>query len=175
MRLVSLFRLAFIFLKIGFLSFGGGWAVVGILKKELISVGILSAEEFTEMVSIAQVTPGPIALNLATYVGYKYFGFLGGLLITFFFLLAPSLTIVAVFAIGRRTKLDSARLSRALMAFTTIMVIVTLISLSSSKLTDVRFFLIAALVFFALNKFKVHPLVLMFAGGFLGVLLYTNL
>lgn len=172
---MSLFRLALIFLKIGFLSFGGGWAVVGILKKELISVGILSAEEFTEMVSIAQMTPGPIALNLATYVGYKYFGFLGGLLNTFFFLLAPSLTIVVVFTAGKRTKLDSAKLSQALMTFATIMVIITLISLSSSRLTDVRFFLIATLVFLTLNRFKVHPLILMFAGGFLGVLLYVGM
>jgi len=170
---MNLIKLVLIFLKLGFLSFGGGWAVVGILQRELISAGFLSPAEFTEMVSVAQMTPGPIALNLATYVGYKYFGFLGAFLNTFFFLLAPALTIIVVFSFGKRIKLNSNRLSQALMGFTTIMVLVTLISLASPRLTDLWFFIIAVLVFLGLNKFKIHPLVLMFASGFVGVLLYA--
>ncbi|MDK2898632.1 MAG: chromate transporter, partial [Thermotoga sp.] len=65
-------KLAFIFLKVGFLSFGGGWAIVGILKNELVTGGFLSPEEFSQAVSIAQMTPGPVAINLATYTGYKF-------------------------------------------------------------------------------------------------------
>jgi len=170
---MNLTKLALIFLKLGFLSFGGGWAVVGILQKELISAGFLSPAEFTEMVSVAQMTPGPIALNLATYVGYRYFGFLGAFLNTFFFLLAPALIVVVIFSFGNRIKANSDRLSQSLTGFTTVMVLVTLISLASPRLTDPWFFLIATLVFFGLNKFKIHPLVLMFAAGFIGVLLYA--
>lgn len=170
---MSLIKLILIFLKLGFLSFGGGWAIVGILKNELISAGFLTSNEFVEMVSIAQMTPGPIALNLATYIGYKYFGFWGGVLNTFFFLLAPSLTIIFVFMMGRRVKVNPDRLSQALMGFTTIMVLVTLISLINSRFTDFWFFLIATIVFVCLNRFKVHPLILIFIGGFMGVLLYA--
>lgn len=162
-----------IFLRLGFLSFGGGWTIVGILKGELISAGFLTPNEFVEMVSIAQMTPGPIALNLAIYIGYKYFGFWGGFLNTFFFLLAPALTVIFVFMISRKVKVNSDRLSQALMGFTTIMVLVTLISLVNSRLTDLWFFLIATIVFVCLNRFKVHPLILIFVGGFIGVLLYA--
>ncbi|MEN3007906.1 chromate transporter [Pseudothermotoga sp.] len=171
---MSLIKLNLIFLKLGFLSFGGGWAIVGILKKELISAGFLTSTEFAEMVSIAQMTPGPIALNLATYVGYKYFGFWGGFLNTFFFLLAPVLTMISVFMVGKNVRLNSDRLSQALTGFTTIMVLVTLISLANSRLTDLWFFLIAMTVFVCLNRFKIHPLILIFAGGFMGVLLYAH-
>ncbi|MBC7116608.1 MAG: chromate transporter [Pseudothermotoga sp.] len=166
-------KLVLIFLKLGFLSFGGGWAVVGILRQELISAGFLSQTEFTEMVSIAQMTPGPIALNLATYIGYKYFGFLGAFLNTFFFLLAPVIMVVAIFSFGKRIKVNPNKLSQALMGFTTIMVLVTLISLASPRFGDPLFFLIAMLVLFGLNRFRIHPLVLMFAAGFTGVLLYA--
>lgn len=171
---MSLIKLAVTFLKLGFLSFGGGWAVVGILQRELISAHLFSPSEFAEMVSIAQMTPGPIALNLATYIGYKYFGFWGAFLNTFFFLLAPAIIIVTIFTLGKRVKLNSSKLSQALMGFTTIMVLVTLISLASPRFTDPWFFLIASLVFLGLYKFKIHPLVLIFAGGFLGVLLYAH-
>lgn len=78
-------KLILTFLKIGFFAFGGGWAVVGILKYEMIEKGILSAEEFSQAISIAQMTPGPVAINLATYTGYRYYGFTGALLNTIAF------------------------------------------------------------------------------------------
>ncbi|MEJ5229683.1 MAG: chromate transporter [Pseudothermotoga sp.] len=167
-----LLNLIFTFLKIGFFAFGGGWAIVGILRSEMISKGILSAEEFAQAVSIAQMTPGPVAINLATYTGYKYFGFLGALVTTFAFLLAPIMIISLLFMLANRVSVDKNRWSNALTGITTVMVTVTLYSLLLPRVSDLWTIFIAAVVFFSINKFKIHPLILIFASGFVGVLVY---
>lgn len=165
-------KLVMIFLKIGFFAFGGGWAIVGILRNEIVSKGILSAEEFAQAVSIAQMTPGPVAINLATYTGYKYFGFLGAVVNTFVFLLAPILIISALFLLAKRIKVDKERWSKALIGITTVMVAVTMYSLIMPKINDFVMILIAAAVFLCISKFKIHPLILIFLSGFIGVIVY---
>ena len=59
-------------LKIGLFTFGGGYAMIALLEAELVSKkGWIAHEEFMDMVAIAESTPGPIAINAATYVGYR--------------------------------------------------------------------------------------------------------
>lgn len=98
-------------LKIGLFTFGGGYAMIALLENEFVSKkGWLEKDEFLDMVAIAESTPGPIAINAATYIGYKSFGFWGSLLatvaicipsfviiytISLFFDLFLSLTVVA--------------------------------------------------------------------------------
>ena len=70
-------------LKIGLFTFGGGYAMIALLEGELVSKkGWIDHEEFMNMVAIAESTPGPIAINAATYVGYRIGGVLGSLLAT---------------------------------------------------------------------------------------------
>ena len=70
-------------LKIGLFTFGGGYAMIALLENEFVSKkGWLKKDEFLDMVAIAESTPGPIAINAATYIGYKSFGFWGSLLAT---------------------------------------------------------------------------------------------
>ena len=69
------------FLKIGAFSFGGGYAVVAFIQREVVEGhGWISPEDFVNIVAIAEMTPGPIAVNSSTFVGYKIFGVLGGIL-----------------------------------------------------------------------------------------------
>ena len=64
--------------KIGLFTFGGGYAMLALLESELVEKkGWLEKEEYLDMVAIAESTPGPIAINCATYVGYKQGGVLG--------------------------------------------------------------------------------------------------
>lgn len=78
-----LFELFFTMFKIGFIAFGGGYAIVALLENELISKKKWTThEEFMDMVGIAESTPGPIAINSATYIGYKKAGILGSLMAT---------------------------------------------------------------------------------------------
>lgn len=79
-RLITLFLTM---LKIGLFTFGGGYAMIAILEHEIVTRREwLDREEFLDMVAIAESTPGPIAINSATYVGYRLSGFLGAILAT---------------------------------------------------------------------------------------------
>ena len=70
-------------LKIGLFTFGGGYAMIALLENEFVEKKkYVDKEEFLDMVAIAESTPGPIAINAATYLGYKQLGFLGSLVAT---------------------------------------------------------------------------------------------
>ena len=75
--------LFFTMLKIGLFTFGGGYAMIALLENEFIAKRKwIEKDEFLDMVAIAESTPGPIAINAATYIGYKVLGFIGSLLAT---------------------------------------------------------------------------------------------
>lgn len=75
--------LFFTFLKIGAFTFGGGYAMLALLENECVGKrGWLTREEFLDMAAIAESTPGPVAINGATYIGYRVGNFAGALLAT---------------------------------------------------------------------------------------------
>lgn len=75
--------LFFTMLKIGLFTFGGGYAMIALLENEFVEKKkYIDRDEFLDMVAIAESTPGPIAINAATYIGYKQLRFLGSLLST---------------------------------------------------------------------------------------------
>ncbi len=82
--------LAWVFFKIGLLTFGGGYAMIPIIQSEISEKRKwISEEELMQVVTIAESTPGPIAINAATYVGYKICGVLGSAAATISVVLAP--------------------------------------------------------------------------------------
>ena len=81
-------------LKIGLFTFGGGYAMIALLENEFVTKrGWLEQEEFLDVAAIAESTPGPIAINSATYIGYKKAGILGSLVATLGMVL-PSFCII---------------------------------------------------------------------------------
>ena len=73
----------FTMMKIGLFTFGGGYAMIALLENEFVEKKkYIEKDEFLDMVAIAESTPGPIAINAATYLGYKHLGFLGSLMAT---------------------------------------------------------------------------------------------
>jgi chromate transporter len=75
-------QLFFSFIKIGFFSFGGGYGMIPIIERELMANSWLSNADFVRIISVSEMTPGPIAVNTATFVGYEVAGFFGGLIAT---------------------------------------------------------------------------------------------
>ena len=70
-------------LKIGLFTFGGGYAMIALLENEFVTKRKwIEKDEFLDMVAIAESTPGPIAINAATYIGYNMLGVIGSLLAT---------------------------------------------------------------------------------------------
>lgn len=85
------------FFKIGLIGFGGGYAIITLLQNELAMRGWLSATEFADIVAVSQMTPGPLAVNAATYIGARVAGFAGAVLATFSVSL-PSFILVVIVA-----------------------------------------------------------------------------
>ena len=89
-KLKKILSLAWVFFKIGLLTFGGGYAMIPIIQSEVSEKRKwISEEELMHVITIAESTPGPIAINAATYVGYKICGFFGSLAATVSVVLAP--------------------------------------------------------------------------------------
>ncbi len=63
-------RLIWSYLKIGFFGFGGGYAMLSLIENEIVTPGWITEKMFTDIVAISQMTPGPIGINSATYIGY---------------------------------------------------------------------------------------------------------
>lgn len=93
-KLTSLFLT---FLKIGAFTFGGGYAMIPLIQKEIVEKKKwMSNDDILEIVAIAESTPGPIAINAATFVGYKTAGFAGALLSTIGVVLPSFIIIIAI-------------------------------------------------------------------------------
>lgn len=91
------FQLFFTFLKVGAFTFGGGYAMLSLIGDSVITYGWMNEEELLNFVGVETVIPGPIAVNMATYVGYEQAGFLGALLATLGVVL-PSFVIILIVA-----------------------------------------------------------------------------
>ena len=95
-KILSLFAA---FFKIGLFTFGGGYAMVAVIEHDLVEKKKwISSEEFSDVIAIAESTPGPLAINSATYIGYKVGGFLGSVFATLGVVL-PSLAIIYVISL----------------------------------------------------------------------------
>ena len=82
------------FFKIGLFGFGGGLAILSLIQHEVESNAWMSQSEFVDIVAVSQVTPGPIGINCATYVGYTATGSVWGSLLATFAIVLPSLIIM---------------------------------------------------------------------------------
>lgn len=98
-KLKSLFQIFISMMKIGVFTFGGGYAMISLLENEFVSrKKWIESDEFLDLVTIAESTPGPIAINCSTYVGYKREGILGAVFGTLGMCI-PSFTIIFVISV----------------------------------------------------------------------------
>ena len=94
-------RLFFTFLKVGAFAFGGGYAMLSLIGASVLEYGWMTEAELLNFVGVETVIPGPIAVNMATYIGYKQGGFLGALLSTVGVVLPSFIGILVVAALVR--------------------------------------------------------------------------
>lgn len=93
----TLFQLFWIFFYVGTFTIGGGLVAITLMKQTLVDKGVITAEAFYNMVAVSESTPGPIGINMATYVGYSQYGVAGGI-ITTIGEVAPSIICILVIA-----------------------------------------------------------------------------
>lgn len=88
--MIELLNLYLGYFKIGFFSFGGGYSSIGLIEETFITgLEYITIEEFADILTIAEMTPGPVAINAATFVGSNVAGFLGSIVATLGFVTAP--------------------------------------------------------------------------------------
>ncbi|MBQ9485996.1 MAG: chromate transporter, partial [Clostridia bacterium] len=79
----NIFKIFLAFFKIGLFTFGGGYAMIAVIERELVEKKQwITHEEFMDIIGIAESSPGPIAINSATFIGYKVGKFFGSLFAT---------------------------------------------------------------------------------------------
>jgi chromate transporter len=88
-------KLFLTFFEIGLFTFGGGYAMISLMREKAVELGWLCEEELLNMIAVAESTPGPIAVNMATFVGAKQGGIIGSLVATLGVVL-PSFIIILV-------------------------------------------------------------------------------
>lgn len=183
----KLLTLFYIFFKLGLFSFGGGYVILPLMYQEMQNFGIMSPQEFSDLVALSQITPGPIALNGATYVGYQYAGTLGAIVATLAVSLPSLFIILIVFACLERFKhshrvqafLGGVRpatvglIAAAVIFFAQSSVLMT-DSLMALFLQPVQYvnpvgLAIAVLSGVILVRFKVSPIAVSLIGGLLGI------
>ncbi|HHY36299.1 MAG TPA: chromate transporter [Firmicutes bacterium] len=168
-----LFDLFYTFFKIGLFTIGGGYAMLPLIKKEVIETHAwLSPEEFMDVLAIAEMTPGPIAVNTATFVGYRLAKLPGALFGTLGVVL-PSLIIITVIA-AYFVQYNISEIPRLKAAFTALrpavvgLIASAVFSLGKKGILDLRAAFIAGAVFLILTFTNIHPIVILLATGILG-------
>ncbi|MBE7083244.1 MAG: chromate transporter [Clostridiales bacterium] len=98
-------ELFFAYLQIGLFSIGGGHASIPVAQSVVVdAMGWLNLKEFTDMITISEMTPGPFSVNSATYVGLKMAGILGGIISTLGFLLPSVAVCLSIYLLIRKFK-----------------------------------------------------------------------
>ena len=91
------------FLKVGCFSFGGAYAAIPLIREVVLSYGWVSEEMLTDMIAVSESTPGPIMVNLATYVGSRQAGIPGAIIATLASILPAFIIILLIMAVMKRT------------------------------------------------------------------------
>ncbi len=180
------------FLQVGAFSFGGGYGMISLIREKVLMYGWLTEEELLNMIAVAESTPGPIAVNMATFVGSAQGGVLGAFLATLGVVL-PSFIIVLIIAALIRNLLKYAGVKAFLggirpcvvgliLATAITMLIGTVLgfgSVGDTLAVDVRGIIIfAALIGIALIgklafKKKASPILMILISAGLGMLMYS--
>ncbi len=178
-----------IFFKVGIFTIGGGLAAIPLLQEEVLTRGWLTNLQFADMIAVSESTPGPIGVNIATYVGYSQYGILGSIIATLG-LVTPSIIIIMLIAkfvmhyrdnkyvngvfVGLRPAVTGLILAAA-----TSIALISLVDIDlfnqTDKLIDLFNFKAIAMffVFFILtNKWKHHPIYYIAIAGVIGILIF---
>lgn len=173
------------FLQIGALSFGGGYAAMPLIQNQVVNLhSWLSMSEFSDLVTISQMTPGPIAINAATFVGLKTAGILGAIVATLGCIL-PSCIIVTMitYFYMKYRHLDFLQkilkvlrpVVIALIATAGISILVSaffpdeVISINKLQIQMVVIFIICCVL---LMKYHTNPIMVMILSGIMNILCY---
>lgn len=178
-------QLFYVYMKIGLFGFGGGYAMLSLIQADVVDrYNWLTFQEFTDIVAISQMTPGPIGINSATYIGYTAIhnagysvgmSILGSALATFAVCLPSFILVLLVsyfFVKVKNNKYVEAAFVGLRPATVGLIGAASLLLMNSENFIDYKSYLIFAAAFLLTWKLKIHPILMIVLAGFAGLVLY---
>lgn len=170
-------QLLWVYLKIGTFGFGGGYAMLSLIQHEIVDIHQwLTPQQFTDVVAISQMTPGPIGINSATYVGYAVTHSVWGAVLATVAVCLPSFILVLLisyfFAKCKDNKYIKAAMSGLLPMSVALIASAALLMMNRENFIDYKSIGIFAVAFLATWKCNLHPILLICLAGAAGALLY---
>ena len=178
-------QLFLVYLKIGILGFGGGYAMLSLIQADVVErYQWISSQEFTDIVAISQMTPGPIGINSATYIGYTAIhnagysagvSILGSCLTTFAVCLPSFILVLCIsyfFSKFKNNKYVEAAFLGLRPVTVGLIAAAALMLMNHENFIDYKSYLIFGTAFLLTWKFKVHPIVMIVLAGLAGMILY---
>lgn len=183
---MGLIKLFITFAYIGLFSVGGGLVALPFIRQEAVSRGWITLEQFFQMVAVSESTPGPIGINMATYVGHHQYGLIGGIVTTAGNVL-PSLIIIMIIAKYFKKFGDEPIVRHAFYGLRAAVVGLVgtavydvfkvsifriddyMLTHQLSQMIDFKALIIFGVIFYLYKKFDKHPIVYILLGGVLGV------
>ncbi len=174
------------FMKVGAFTFGGGYAMIALLDRECVTgKEWLTQEEFMDMAAIAESTPGPVAINCATYIGYKKAGISGAFLATLGVVL-PSFFILFLISSYMEDFMEYKAVENAFKGIRVAVAILIiqagwrmggkLLKEKENRIKNIIFLIIALILVFLLNLYNINfsTIYLILIAGFFGAALYRR-
>lgn len=170
-------KLIWAYLKIGLFGFGGGYAMLALIEREVVSPGWISEQMFTDIVAISQMTPGPIGINSATYIGYVVTGSVLGSIATTVTVMLPSFLLVLYASHFIRRHSESGVIKGIFAGLRPVVIgliaSAALLLMNRQNFTDNTWSIaIAVASFVAVYFTKIHPIFIICLAGIAGFIIY---
>lgn len=175
------------FLQIGLFSIGGGYATIPLIQEQIVSRrGWLTLQEFTDIITISQMTPGPLAVNTSTFVGIRVAGLQGAVTATFGCVISGFLISLLLYRFFQKHHDNMYALrvlnglkavSAGLIAASALTILLIAFKQSNSSvlsLSNLNYWAVGlfAISLFVLRKFKLNPLLIIALSGVVGYFIY---
>lgn len=165
------------YFKIGLFGFGGGYAMLSLIQHEVVdNHSWLTMKEFTDIVAISQMTPGPIGINSATYIGYTITGNVFGSIVATFAVCLPSFIIVLIIARFYRKFRHNRYVNYAFEGVRPVVVgliaSAALLLMNNENFIDYKSIIVFIIAFVLTMFLKVHPILMIVIAAISGLFLY---
>ena len=171
---LNLLQLYVVFFQIGLFSFGGGYAMFPLIEAEIIGRQWLTTPEFVDIVAVAEITPGTVSANTATFIGYRIAGLPGSFIATLG-VITPSLILLLIFGQLLLRSKDNCHVKAVMQglrpAFIALICLAT-VFIGETSFIDLPTILIGGGLFALAYFKKVSPFLIIGAGAVLGLIIY---
>lgn len=183
----TIFTLFISFLQIGSFSIGGGYAIIPLIQEQVINVyNWLTLQEYTDIITISQMTPGPLVVNTASFVGIRIAGIPGAIVATLGSIISGFILSIFLYNFFKKYKnidsisniLKGLRSSSAglIASAASTIILIAFLGTSSFHLKDISINVTAVIVFiislFLLRRYKLNPILIMILTGVAGLFFY---